>query len=125
MKDLEKMDIEGIDRHQHNFRLFMAFLKLRKIYFFKKLLFTNRNLTPFDFFKILNKERPFFYDHFLEKSQQFVNIIDRKWAIIFNFLPYIGSYWDCAFLKERSINSNDMKKISNDWEKFLFEHILE
>jgi hypothetical protein len=125
MNDLEKMGIEGIDRHQRNFRLFMAFLKLRKIYFFKKLFFTNRNLTPFDFFKILNKEGPHSYDHFLKNSQQFVNIIDRKWAIIFIFLPYIGSYWDCAFFKERLISIYDMKKISNDWEKFLFEHILE
>lgn len=125
MNDLGKTDIEGIDRHQHNFRLFMAFLKLRKIYFFKKLVFTNRNLTPFDFFKILNKERPSCYDHFIENSQQFVNIIDLKWAIIFNFLPYFGSYWDCDFLKERSLSFNDMKKISNDWGKFLFEHILE
>ena len=125
MNDLGKTDIEGIDRHQHNFRLFMMFLKLRKIYFFKKLFFTNRNLTPSDFFKILNKERPFHYDHFIKNSQQFVNIIDRKWAIIFIFLPYIGSTWDCTFFKERSISMSDMREISNDWIKFLFEHILE
>lgn len=123
MKDTKRMDIEGIERHERNFRLFMAFLKFNKIYFIKKLIFDERKRKPCDLFITMNLDRPNRYDYF-NKSYAFENNIDRAWAIIFQYLPYFGSYWDCDFFKCRSMYVPRISIISNEWMKYLMEYNL-
>ena len=111
------MDIEDIERHKYNFRLFCAFLKKEGIYLkFKKLIFTNINRTPNDLFKLMNET---------SMSRIIPNIkdvcydeIDRKWSAVFTFLPFCGFEWST-----KNIGSwRHMMAISDNWCLYLIEN---
>ena len=113
------MDIEDIKRHRYNFKIFCSFLKKEQIYLpIKRQLFINRKLSPNDFFNILESEEPFYYGGSFESY--LTNRIDKRWAIIFNFVPYLGGYWEENEL--RRFSSSYMHELSNKWKEFLFEH---
>ena len=121
MNDLGKMAIADIDRHKHNFKLFMTFLKLNKIYFFKKFLFSKR--TPYDIFQTINENYPRTYNGSF--SSQLSNEIDKRWALMFIYVPYLGGYWDNHFFITRSIFATRMSEISESWKRYLYNHKLD
>ena len=115
MKDLRKTDIEDIDRHWHNYRLFVWFLRLEKKYiFFKKTMFIEKNRTPFDLFKKINQTSLLsVLVHYCNTS----NKVDKLWGSIFTYVPFIGFRW-----YEKDLNSDYMAKLTSRWVVFLDEH---
>ena len=113
MKGLERTDIEDIERHWHNFKLFVWFIKLEKRYVcFKKLLFLDKNKTPFDLFNLINKTNT----TSVLMNNNLPNKIDRLWGSIFTYIPFSFSW------HEKSVNSNYMENLSRKWNNFLSEH---
>ena len=113
------MDIEDIERHKYNFKIFCQFLKQEKIYLpIKRQIFINRNLSPNDFFEIIDREYPisfsWSFDSYLSDR------IDKRWAIVFSYVPYLGGYWGEGEL--RRFTTERMAEISNGWKEFLFKH---
>jgi len=115
MNDLEKTDIEDIDRHWHNYRLFVWFLRLEKKYiFFKKTMFIEKNRTPFDLFTTINKTSlGSVFVHYCNTS----NKVDMLWGSIFTYVPFVGFHW-----YEKDLNSDYMLNLTSKWVVFLDEH---
>ena len=113
------MDIVDIKRHEHNFKILCKFLKQEKIYIpFKRQLFTKRNLTTNDFFNLIEKRWP---NYFLGSfDSHLTHRIDKRWAIIFNYVPYLGGYWGEGDIK--NIRLCEMEDLSKRWKEFLLEH---
>ena len=119
MKDSRKTDIEGIDRHEYNFRVFMAFLKMNKIYFFKRVIFDDTKRNKHDFFYCLDNDHPFKYSGVF--SNKLENEIDRRWSIIFNYVPYLRHFWSDTCIKKHC-NQEEMYKIANSWKEYLYNN---
>lgn len=111
------MDIEGIKRHEYNFRMFCCFLKEKKLYqTFKKLIFIDCNRTPHDLFVTMNKS---------SISRIICNIdkehceIDKKWSAIFTYVPFCRFRWSI----EKGITSyENMMNLTKEWCRFLIEN---
>ena len=112
------MDIEDIERHKYNFRLFSKFLKQKHLYqTFKKIIFTNNSRTPYDLFILMNKTN---ITSIISNIGKGYCITDRKWSAIFTYIPFSRIYWDG---KKGEINSyTSMSKLSTDWCYFLEEN---
>ena len=118
MKDLRKMDIEGIERHKYNFKLFCGFLKERKQYlFFKKIMFIDNNRLPNDLFKEINKAN--LSEIYFTLSDAY-NIIDRKWCAVFSYTPFCKFNWNGK--KGTPNHYDEMMKLIYEWKAFLIEH---
>ena len=115
MNVIRKTDIEDIDRHWHNYRLFVWFLRLEKKYiFFKKRMFIEKNRTPFDLFTTINKTSlGSVFVHYCNTS----NKVDKLWGSIFTYVPFVGFHWN-----EKDLNSNYMLNLTSKWVVFLDEH---
>lgn len=113
------MDIEGIERHRYNFKIFCQFLKQEKIYLpIKRQIFINRNLLPNDFFEKIDREYPISFSGSFDSY--LTDRIDKRWAIIFFYVPYLGGFWGEGEL--RRFTTERMIEISNGWKEFLFIH---
>lgn len=118
MKDLKKMDIEGIERHWYNFRMFTKFLKQRGLYqTFKKIIFTDSNRTPYDLFVTINKENIRNIITYLGRPYC---EIDQKWGSVFSYNPFGRFHW-IGKVGEIT-NYDNMCKLSNEWHTFLREN---
>lgn len=115
MNDSRKTDIEDIERHWHNYRLFVWFLRLEKKYiFFKKTMFIEKNRTPFDLFTTINQTSlGSVIVHYCNTS----NKVDKLWGSIFTYMPFIGFHW-C----EKDLNPAYMLNLTSKWIVFLDEH---
>jgi hypothetical protein len=115
MKDLRKTDIEGIERHWHNYKLLVWFLRLKgKYVLFKRMIFTNKNMMPYDLFKKMN------YTNFVSMIINYKDtssVIDKKWGSIFTYVPFSFSWFE-----EDNIDIKYMACLSNEWVNFLREH---
>lgn len=110
------MDIEDIERHKYNFRLFCAFLKKEGIYSkFKKLMFTDFNRTPHDLFQTMNETS---MARIIANIDLKYDDINRKWSAIFTYVPFSRFEWStknvCSWLK--------MMEISGKWCRYLIEN---
>lgn len=114
MKDLTKTDIEGIERHWHNYKLLVWFLRIKgKYVFLKRMIFVNKNITPYDLFKRMNDTNlGRIIIHYSDTS----NVIDKKWGSIFTYVPFSFSWLD------NNMDPNYMFCFSNEWVAFLREH---
>ena len=112
------MDIEGIERHQYNFKLFCRFLKERKQYqFFKRIMFINNNRTPNDLFKEINRSK--IGNIFFVLGDRY-NIIDRKWCAVFSYIPFCKFNWNGK--KGTPTHPDEMYKLIFEWKAFLMEN---
>ena len=114
MKDLRKTDIEGIERHWYNYKLFVWFLRIKgKYVFFKRKVFTNKNIMPYDLFEIMNStsEHGIIFNYIDASS-----VIDKKWGNIFTYKPFSFSWFDS------DVDLIYMHYLSNEWVNFLREH---
>lgn len=114
MKDLTKTGIEGIERHWHNYKLLVWFLRIKgKYMFLKRMIFVNKNITPYDLFKRMNDaSEGSIIIHYSDVS----NVIDKKWGSIFTYVPFSFSWFD------DNVDPNYMHCLSNEWVAFLREH---
>jgi len=113
MKDLTKTGIEDIERHWHNYRLFVWFIKLEKKYvFFKKLMFLDKGINPFYLFALINKVN---YSSVLVNND-LPNKIDRLWGSVFTYIPFSFSW------SEKDVDCQYMNNLSRKWNNFLVEH---
>jgi hypothetical protein len=114
MKDLTKTDIEGIERHWHNYKLLVWFLRIKGKYaFFKRMIFANKNITPYDLFKTMNNTHlGSIIIHYSDTS----SIIDKKWGSIFTYVPFSFSWLDS------NVDLKYMQCLSDEWVVFLREH---
>ena len=119
MNDSRKTDIEDIDRHEHNFRWFMAFLKLNNIYFLKKVIFEDSKRTKYDLFELINSDYPVWYTYPFDSELN--HVIDKRWAIIFNFRPYLGHYWSDECIGHRCDHKR-MLEIVQLWKEYLYNN---
>lgn len=114
MKDLTKTDIEGIERHWHNYKLLVWFLRIKGKYaFFKRMIFANKNITPYDLFKIMNNT---YLGSIIIHYSDTSNVIDKKWGSIFTYVPFSFSWLD------DNVDLDYMHCLSNEWVAFLREH---
>jgi hypothetical protein len=114
MKDLRRTDIEGIERHWHNYKLLVWFLRIKGKYaFFKRMIFTNKNIMPYDLFEIMNRTSENCII-FIYKDTS--SVIDKKWGSIFTYAPF-SFYWCCS-----DVDLKYMDYLSKEWLKFLREH---
>lgn len=114
MKDLRKTDIEGIERHWYNYKLFVWFLRIKgKYVFFKRKVFTNKNIMPYDLFEKMNStsEHGIIFNYIDASS-----VIDKKWGSIFTYKPFSFSWFDS------DVDIMYMHFLSNEWVNFLREH---
>ena len=117
MKDSRKTDIEDIDRHQYNFKIFCMFLKQEKKYqLFKKLIFTNNNRTPNDLFKDINAANV--CDISLKLDSRYCDT-DRKWGGVFSYSPICKFSWG---YHPQTINYTCMVQMIKRWHEFLMEN---
>jgi predicted acetyltransferase len=117
MKDLRKTGIEGIERHWHNYKLLVWFLRIKgKYVFFKRMIFTNKNIMPYDLFELMNSanENNMIFNFF--NVRNIPNVIDKKWGSIFGYAPF-SFYW-C----DSDVNPIYMVRLSKEWVNFLREH---
>lgn len=114
MKDLKKTGIEGIERHWHNYKLLVWFLRIKgKYVFFKRMIFTNKNIMPYNLFEIMNSASGNgIIFHYRDTS----SIIDKKWGSIFTYLPFSFSWFD------GNVDPVYMNRLSSEWVNFLREH---
>ena len=114
MKDLRKTDIEGIERHWYNYKLFVWFLRIKgKYVFFKRKFFTNKNIMPYDLFEKMNSasEHSIIFNY-----RDTSSVIDKKWGSIFTYKPFSFSWFDS------DVDLMYMHCLSNEWVNFLREH---
>lgn len=114
MKDLTKTGIEGIERHWHNYKLLVWFLRIKGKYaFFKRMIFVNKNITPYDLFKRMDSTHlGSIIIHYSDAS----NVIDKKWGSIFTYVPFSFSWLDS------NVDLKYMHCLSDEWVAFLREH---
>ena len=113
MNDLRKTDIEDIERHWHNYRLFVWFIKLEKKYvFFKRLMFLDKGISPFYLFTLINNTN---LDRIIINNT-LPNKIDQLWGSIFTYVPFSFSW------TEKDVDWRYMKNLSRKWNSFLVEH---
>ena len=109
------MDIEGIERHKYNFRLFCMFLKgEHKYQKFKKLMFTNYERTPNDLFYDMNKAR---LASILTGLGGDYCEIDRKWSAVFSYKPFCKFSWGLM-----APVYYEMMQLTHKWCVFLMEN---
>lgn len=116
MNDLKRMDIEGIERHWHNYKLFTWFLKKEKRYeIFRNAMFTKQNRTPLELFKIMNSTNS------RKVLPQYLtnNFVDKMWGCIFTYTPFLGFSWYANYY---GILPHQMRDITKKWVVFLSEH---
>ena len=117
------MDIEDIERHKYNFRLFSKFLKQEKKYLLiKRLMFEIPKRTPMDLFEVINNEdinHMLFLDSDLDMGY---HEIDRKWSKVFRYTPFCSFYW--SYDKSSPTYFKLMDDLSEKWIKFLREKKL-
>ena len=114
MRDLTKTDIEGIERHWHNYKLLVWFLRIKGKYaFFKRMIFANKNITPYDLFKRMNdaSEGGIIFNY-----KDTSSVIDKKWGSIFTYVPFSFSWLDS------NVDLKYMHCLSDEWVAFLREH---
>ncbi len=112
------MDIEGIERHKHNFRMFCKFLKQKKIYqAFKKIIFTDSNRTPYDLFVTMNKAN---IRHIITHLGSGYCEMDQKWGSVFSYNPFGRFHWNGR--AEEITNYSNMCNLSHEWHAFLKEN---
>jgi len=114
MKDLTKTGIEDIERHWHNYKLLVWFLRIKGKYaFFKRMIFVNKNIRPYDLFKRMNDTSlGSIVVHYSDAS----SVIDKKWGSVFTYVPFGFSWLDS------DVDTNYMYCLSNEWVAFLREH---
>ena len=116
MNDLKKTDIEDIERHKHNFRMFCAFLKKEGIYLkFKELMFVRHKRSPNDLFISINEANVRNISFVI--SSNLVRDIDKKWSAIFTYRPISGLDW----FRDR-LDYDTMMNIAYQWSNFLKEN---
>ena len=114
MNGLRRTDIEGIDRHIHNYKLLIWFLKIEGKYsFFRYRIFTRHNRDALQLFNDMNSHSR---NEIIGKLST-ANDIDYKWSSIFSFRPFSGLKWD-----EDGLDYYEMNELRNRWVKFLDEH---
>ena len=114
MKDLRKTGIEGIERHWHNYKLLVWFLRIKGKYaFFKRMIFVNKNITPYDLFKRMNDASE---GSIIFRYRDASSVIDKKWGSIFTYVPFSFSWIGC------NVDPKHMHRLSNEWVDFLREH---
>ena len=114
MKDLKKTDIEDIERHWYNYKLFVWFLKLEgKYIFFKKAMFIDKKRTPFDLFETINRTNI----GSVVTRYDTPNKVDRMWGSIFIYIPFEGFSW-----VEKNLDVKSMRSLSRRWVDFLDGH---
>lgn len=114
MKDLRRTDIEGIERHWHNYKLLVWFLRLKgKYVFFKRMIFTDKNIMPYDLFKMMNltSENSIIFNY-----KDTSSVIDKKWGSIFTYVPFSFRWW------YSDVDLTYMDCLSKEWVNFLREH---
>ena len=115
MKDLRKMGIDGIDRHLHCYKLLVKFLKQEKKYrTFINILFVSQNRTVYDLIKTMNEKN--IVNIYIEIPCEFPEI-DKKWSALFNYVPFLGNYWDAL-----NLGQSFMEKFHKRWKIFLIEN---
>ena len=123
MKDLKKTDIEDIERQVHNYRCFMLFLKKNNLYrFFKEKMFIRQKRVPLGLMKTITEKRPGRY--FGDFESPLIIEIDKRWAIVFMYLPYFGTYWD-RHLDKYLLNLSGMDclmRLHMRWQAFLLNN---
>jgi hypothetical protein len=123
MKDLKRTDIEDIDRQMHNYRTFSVFLKKHNLYrFIREKMFTFYNRTPLDLMKTISRTGPRLYVGNFNSS--LMNEIDRKWALVFIYVPFFGGYWsnDLNIKIEYLSDIKGMQDLHEKWKEFLFNN---
>lgn len=123
MKDLKRTDIEDIDRQKHNYRTLSVFLKKYNLYrFMRERMFTFYNRTPLDLMKTISRTGPRLYVGNFNSS--LMNEIDRKWALVFIYVPFFGGYWsdDLRIKIEHLSGIKSMKDLHEKWKEFLFNN---
>lgn len=112
------MDIEDIERHKYNFRLFCMFLKQKKIYqTFKKLMFIDFNKTPYDLFVLMNETN---LNRIIYNIDGKYCVNDKKWSAVFTYIPFSNFYW--GHKKGEIIYYDNMIKLTKEWCDFLVEN---
>ena len=109
-------------RHEYNFKVFMRFLKENHIYALKKVIFDDSNRTRFDLFKKMNIEKPMHWAGFY--SSKLTNDIDRSWAIIFCYAPYLACHWN-EMSVAKHFDTDRMYKIVDAWKEYLYTNRLD
>ena len=114
MNGLRKTGIEGIDRHIHNYKLLIWFLKIEGKYsFFRYEIFTKHNRNALQLFNDMN----FYSRHVILGRLSTENDIDYKWGSIFTFRPFSRLDW-----YKDGLDYHEMNELCDRWVKFLKEH---
>ena len=109
------MVIEDIERHKHNYKLFVMFLKKRGLYMkFKKIMFINRNIMPIDLFVIMNQNPIHNIFYYYTPNG---HLVDKKWSAVFSYVPFLGCHWT-----DENLEAKKMNVLTKEWSNYLSEN---
>jgi hypothetical protein len=88
----------------------------------RERMFTFYNRTPLDLMKTISETGPRLYVGNFNSS--LMNEIDRRWSLVFIYVPFFGGYWsdDLRIKIEHLSGIKYMEDLHKEWKRFLFNN---